>query len=195
MRTDYGCLECVQRSRCEWVVGLLQRVDPFSPFVCPIYRLCSIRKGILYRPQYLVFLGNEIKSRFPHEIRHKLRVKCNIIDGVRAAFNTCTGVFTQDRGQRRKAKAIYRAVCKWVRVWPNNWKHLLQLFIIWTLRWLWKVVIQKTLLPKWKKTNARIHVCLWKKGRYKPFSLLKETLRIHWRLSALILLLRRSCHF
>lgn len=53
----------------------------------------------------------------------------------------------------------------------------------------------KNVVTKMKKTNARIHVCLWKKGRYKLFSLLEETLRIHWRLSALILLLRRSCHF
>ena len=37
----------------------------------------------------------------------------------------------------------------------------------------------KNFVTKMKKTNALIHVCLWKKGRYKPFSLLEETLRIH----------------
>ena len=68
-RTDYCCLVCVRRSRYEWwVEGLLQRVDPF---VSPMYRLCSIRmQGFLHGPQYLVFLGNEMKPRFPHKIRH-----------------------------------------------------------------------------------------------------------------------------
>ena len=47
-------------------MGLLQRVDPF---ISPMYRLCSIRmQGILYRPQYHVFLGKEIKPRFLHLI-------------------------------------------------------------------------------------------------------------------------------
>ena len=71
-----GCLVCLRKSQYEWwVVGLLQRVDPLFP---PMYWLCSIRMHwIPYRPQYLVFRGNEIKPRFRHQIRHKLRVKSN----------------------------------------------------------------------------------------------------------------------
>jgi len=58
----------------------------------------------------------------------------------------------------------------------NNYDNCLLSHV--TLKCLCKVVIQKKVVTKIKETNGRIHVCIWKRGRCKPFSLVDETLRL-----------------